>query len=107
MVWQSYTVGFNTEEEKQSILDVVRKHNTSKDWEIFGINVVKVKTQYKRGPLGHYNYLMMFGHSGRRQGTYTFMNENWVRVVPYEKTHTDRCDKKTAVQLVLEYEDEV
>ena len=111
MGWQSYTVGFNTEEEKQSILDVIRKHNTSKDWdsigeELFGINVLKVKKPYKRGPLAQFDYFLMFGHGGGRSNTFTFMYNNWVRVVPMIKAHEDRCDMKTAETIVLEYEDD-
>ena len=112
MGWQSYTVGFNTEEEKQSILDVIRKHNTSKDWdnrgeELFGIMAVQVKKKYKRGPLAHYDYFLFFGNGGGRQATYTFLIENWVRAVPFLKAHEDRCDDDTLEQIVLEYDNEV
>ena len=122
MGWQSYTVGFNSEEEKQSILDVIRKHNTNTETtacdicgdpecdqvgeELFGINVLKVKKPYKRGPLAHFNYFMMFGNGGGRSHTFTFMIKNWVRVVPMIKAHEDRCDMKTAENIALEYENE-
>ena len=123
MGWQSYTVGFNTEEEKQSILDVIRKHNTNTETadcsicgdsecnqvgeELFGIMAVKVKKKYKRGPLAHFDYFLFFGNGGGRTHTYTFLHKNWVRAVEFSKAHEDRCDNKTLEQIVLEYDNEV
>ena len=100
-MWQTYVVGFNTAEEKQSIFDILKKHNSTADWELFGINIIKVKKQYRRGTLADFKYFMIFGNGGNYRQTLKFLYKNWIRAIILKKQHLDRCDVKTATTVVL------
>jgi hypothetical protein len=83
MGWQSYVVGYNTEEEKENILKICRLHNKSDDWENIGeelINFVDIDFKsdkiYKIGPLSKQSKAILFGNGGGRHSTFKFLCMN-------------------------------
>ena len=102
---QSYVLRFSSEEEKQRILDVIKKHNSFYDGateeeindpnfeaevgeELFGIVSAKL-LKSKPKMYANYTHAILCGNGGGRGNTFKWFFKHHVNCVPY----TDSCSK--------------
>ena len=78
MGWQSYFILFTTDEEKEMILQTIRDHNTTKNHDIVGEELVSIcesqlKRKRKRKSL---NRVILFGNGGGRGLTFKYFEDH-------------------------------
>jgi hypothetical protein len=95
MGWQSYYYIFDTEEEKQKVLDLIEAHNAETNWDIVGepLDGVCVRELKRCTPRG--KKVLLFGHGGGRWSTFKYFEDRGVSLGGYTCAFGERlreCD---------------
>ncbi len=81
MGWQSYTILFETDEEKVRILDAIQSHNDNDIAEELVLVLYLTLLDGKN--------LMMFGNGGGRCDTFEYFRNLDLKIEPYEAIHDE------------------
>ena len=102
MGWQSWIVGYNTDEEYDNIISILQLHNrfavtpepenpeTTPEWEEVGEELERVvktsfRKNYKIGALKNKQKAILFGNGGGRGYTHDFLERKGLSIVEYRK----------------------
>lgn len=101
MGWQSYYYIYDTEDQRDQILDMIRSHNNEKNWEIVGeeLEMVCIASLRRRTKKG--KKIIMFGNGGGRCLTFQYFSEGGIELEPYCNELDKRInrDKVTDIKL--------
>ncbi len=86
MGWQSYIAYFHTSEQYDKIIETIKEHNSSEDYDNIGeelIQVVKCNV-ISRNHLPN-NKCLIFGNGGGRSSTFEFFRRRGIYLESFEK----------------------
>jgi len=121
MGWQSYVIGYNTEEEKYKILEVIRRHNSIecneptsvyKDGnitryeyevgeELIDVQSSKFTKPCKQGYLDAYKYAILCGNGGGRGDTFRFFEKNNLVCEPFWSGMIEYLDMENNIDIEI------
>lgn len=110
MGWQSYVMFYNTEEQKQQIINVINTHNELNNDEVGEELImccwVEIQKMYKRGVGKNMRYAILCGNGGGRHSTFSYFFNNRIKCVAFSEAFATRANMKTAVPIILKNEEE-
>jgi len=88
MGWQSYILGYNTDQEKEEIIKIIYDHNHNKNYDEIGEELYSIMTaEFKNKE--EYKYCILCGHGGGRWSTFEWFDRYDLNVLPYDSSWKD------------------
>jgi len=103
MGWQSYAIGYETNEEFNNIMKTILEHNNERNQDIIGeelIGVVKASFKpYKQTWNITNNKVVLFGNGGGRSYTFDYFQNKGFKIRPYDSGMKRRITKVNEIPI--------
>jgi len=92
MGWQSFMIGYNSDEEESNILRIIANHNFQEKCENVGkplemVCKCEITQPYTTGPLKDFQKGILCGNNGGRWNTYDYFQKNYLYCGGFETRH--------------------